>query len=108
MGQGVPDRRCALALQRNLVNAPESGAVMPGCGGLRKVRIADPSRRKGKRGGIRVIYLYVPEASVIYLMDIYGKGEQEDVSTSDTKILKSLAEQYKREAIRLARMKERP
>ena len=41
---------------------------MPGCGGLRKVRIADPRRGKGKRGGIRVIYLHVPEASVVYLM----------------------------------------
>jgi hypothetical protein len=41
------------ALQRDLMNDPEIGAVMPGCGGLRKVRIADPSRAKGKRGGAR-------------------------------------------------------
>ena len=52
------------ALQRELMNDPESGAVMPGCGGLRKIRIADPGRGKGKRGGARVIYLHVPEASV--------------------------------------------
>lgn len=96
------------ALQRDLLNDPESGAVMPGCGGLRKMRVADPSRGKGKRGGIRVIYLHVPEARVIYLMDIYGKGEQDDLSASDKKLLKALADQYKQDAIRLARLKETP
>ncbi len=42
------------------------------------------------------------------MMDIYGKGEQEDLSASDKKLLKALAAQYKEEAIRLARMKETP
>ncbi len=96
------------ALQRGLLKDPESGDVMPGCGGLRKLRIPDARRGKGKRGGIRVIYLHVPEAHVIYMMDIYGKGEQEDLSASDKKLLKALAAQYKEEAIRLARMKETP
>ena len=39
------------ALQRDLLNHPDAGDVMPGCGGLRKLRIADPGRGKGKRGG---------------------------------------------------------
>jgi len=47
---------------------------------LRKIRIADPRRGKGKRGGARVIFLHVPEAKVIFLMDIHGKGEQEDLT----------------------------
>jgi hypothetical protein len=94
------------ALQRALLNDPENGAVMPGCGGLRKIRIADPMRGKGKRGGIRVIYLHVPEAHVIYLMDIYGKGEQDDLSAADKKMLRTLADQYKRDAIRSAKTKE--
>ena len=45
--------------QRELLNDPEMGSVMPGCGGLRKMRVAHPRRGKGKRGGARVIYLHV-------------------------------------------------
>jgi hypothetical protein len=58
-------------LQRTLFGDPDTGSVMPGCGGPRKTRVADPRRGKGKRGGIRVIYLHVAEADVIFLMDVY-------------------------------------
>jgi len=30
--------------QRELLNDPETGSVIPGCGGLRKIRVADPRR----------------------------------------------------------------
>jgi hypothetical protein len=94
------------ALQRDLLNDPDAGDVMPGCGGLRKLRIADPRRGKGKRGGIRVIYLHVPEANVIFLMDSYGKGEQEDLTAGDRKSLKTLADHFKREIV-LQRKREK-
>jgi len=42
------------AFQRVLVQNPEKGAVMAGCGGLRKVRVEEPRRGKGKRGGWRL------------------------------------------------------
>jgi hypothetical protein len=96
------------ALQRDLLSDPESGAVMPGCGGLRKVRVADRRRGKGKRGGIRVIYFHLPEAGVIFLLDIYAKGEQEDLSAADKKDLKALAEEYRRETLRSGQTKETP
>lgn len=87
------------ALQHLLRDDPDAGAVMPGCGGLRKIRIADRRRGKGKRGGARVIYLYVPEVRVIHLMDIYGKGEQADLSADQRKYLKAYADRLKREAV---------
>jgi hypothetical protein len=43
-------------LQLALLADPEAGDVEPGTGGLRKVRFADPTRGKGKRGGVRVEY----------------------------------------------------
>lgn len=89
------------ALQRDLLKHPDAGDVMPGCGGLRKLRIADPSRGKGKRGGVRVIYLRVPEADVVFLMDGYGKGERDDLTASARELLKALAGRFKREIIRL-------
>ena len=71
-------------LQRDLLNHPESAEVIPGCGGLRKLRVVDPKRRKGKRGGARVIYLHVPEAKVVFFMHAYDKGEIDDL-TADQK-----------------------
>ena len=63
---------------------PQSGDVIPGTGGLRKLRFAPPSRRTGKRGGLRVIYAWIASASEIYLFTLYGKNEQADL-TSDEK-----------------------
>lgn len=47
------------ALQAFLAADPEAGDVIPGTGGFRKLRWADPARGKGKRGGLRVIYYYL-------------------------------------------------
>ena len=91
------------ALQRSLLLDPETGDVMPGCGRLRKLRIGDPGRGKGKRGGARAIYLDVPEAGVVFFLDIYGKGEKDDLSPREKKILKTLAESYKRKVLRGAK-----
>ena len=44
------------ALQQLLMTRPEAGDLMPGTGGLRKLRFPDARRGKGKRGGPRVIY----------------------------------------------------
>jgi hypothetical protein len=87
-------------LQQQLMANPDAGDVMPGCGGLRKIRVADLKRRKGKRRGARVIYLHVPRASHFYLLDIYGKNEKDDLSSVEKKHLRQLAERLKEEAIR--------
>ena len=42
-------------LQNLLMKDAEAGDLMPGTGGLRKLRFADARRGKGKRGGLRVI-----------------------------------------------------
>jgi len=47
-----------MRLQRLLMLNPEAGALIPGTGGLRKLRFADERRQKGKRGGLRVIYYW--------------------------------------------------
>jgi hypothetical protein len=89
-------------VQRILSHDPESGAVIPGCGGMRKLRVADPKRGKGKRGGARIIYLHVAEAHVVYLIDVYGKNEQDDLTADQKRVLKQLADSYKTAAIRAA------
>ncbi len=94
------DDEAVSTLQRDLMGEPESGDVMPGCGGLRKIRIADPRRGKGKRGGARVIYLHVPEARVIYLITVYGKDQKDDLSPDDKKLYRQLAQMLKQQARR--------
>lgn len=84
--------------QNELVRNPEKGAVMPGCGGLRKMRVGEPGRGKGKRGGCRVIYLYIPEADRIDLLAIYSKDAQDDLTREQRTAMKALAERARREA----------
>ena len=48
-----------IGIQSDLLTDPHRGDVVPGLGGIRKARVADPSRGKGKRGGFRYMYFYV-------------------------------------------------
>jgi hypothetical protein len=95
------------ALQNLLLDEPNRGRVMPGCGGLRKMRFGDPSRGKGTRGGLRIVYLYVPAAFRIDLIDIYGKDEKDDLSSVEKKHLAALAAATRLEAIRAFQQRNR-
>jgi hypothetical protein len=64
-------------LQAALVDAPDRGAVVPGSGGVRKLRWSQPGR--GKRGGIRVIYYAKTRDGVIWMLTIYAKNEEENI-----------------------------
>ena len=82
---------------------PDAGEVMPGCGGLRKIRVSDPNRGKGKRGGARVVYLHVPEADWVFLLDGYDKGEKDDLTPAEKKKLVKLVAALKAEALAAAK-----
>jgi len=92
-------------IQKTLAEDPVHGDVMKGCGGLRKLRTKDVSRGKGRRGGARVIYLYIPEVDRIDLVAIYGKNEQDDLTAKEKRVLKALATEAKTEAIEAVRKK---
>ena len=68
------------SLQASLTNNPQLGDVMPGTGGFRKLRWADPRRGKGRRGGLRVVYFYFESEQQIWLMTLYDKDEAADLS----------------------------
>jgi hypothetical protein len=74
------------ALQNLLLADPMSGDPIKGCGMLRKVRFGDESRGKGKRGGVRVIYVHTPEAKQIDLVTVYGKDEADDLTPAETRL----------------------
>lgn len=64
-------------LQAAMIDAPERGAIVPGSGGIRKLRWAQAGR--GKRGGIRVIYYAKTREGVIWMLTIYAKNEEESI-----------------------------
>ena len=66
-----------LGLQSFLLEYPEAGKVVPGSGGIRKVRWA--IARKGKSGGVRVIYYFKRQENEIWLLTIYSKSEIENL-----------------------------
>jgi hypothetical protein len=91
----LEDREYA-ALQGALVVDPEAGNLIPGSGGLRKIRWNEKRRRKGKRGGVRVIYYWYGAGEVIYMLLAYSKGERDDLSPSQKRKLKQLvAEEFR-------------
>jgi hypothetical protein len=79
-------------MQGRLASAPEAGDMIPGTGGFRKLRWADPKRGKGQRGGLRVIYYYFPGERQIWLITLYGKNEASDLTPKQKRALKSAIE----------------
>jgi len=72
----LPDEEYA-KLQEALREHPERGVLIRGSGGVRKVRWSQPGR--GKRGGIRVIYYAKVRESVMFMLTIYAKNEDESI-----------------------------
>lgn len=69
---------------------PEAGDVIPGTGGVRKVRWAVPG--KGKRGGLRVIYYFHSERMPLFLLMAYAKSKKADLSRAEQTALGKIAE----------------
>jgi hypothetical protein len=91
-------------LQLHLGRQPESGDLVPGTGGFRKLRWRDPTRGKGTRGGLRVIYYFYSSHHQIWLATIYGKDEVADLSPKEKKALRAMVDEESRK--RQARRKE--
>ncbi|MGH9905132.1 MAG: toxin [Pyrinomonadaceae bacterium] len=77
-------------LQGLLMLNPEAGDAIPGTGGLRKLRFPDERRRKGKRGGLRVIYYWWDTGSQFWLFTVYDKDETADLTPLQRKALKDM------------------
>ena len=75
-------------LQIMLLKDPESGPVIEGTGGIRKVRF--PLENKGKSGSVRVCYTDFEEYEVTYLITAFKKKEQENLSDEEKKVLRKL------------------
>ncbi len=93
------DDQALRELQLRLMADPAAGTPIPGCGLLRKLRRGDPARGRGKRGGVRVIYLHTPEVSRVDLITVYGKDEKDDLSKDELAALCGLARSLRSELL---------
>ena len=76
------------ALQLTLLLRPEQGPLIPGSGGLRKIRWGKEGR--GKRGGLRVIYYWDKQGSRCFMLFLFAKNEQGDLTPSQVRTLARL------------------
>jgi mRNA-degrading endonuclease RelE of RelBE toxin-antitoxin system len=79
-------------LQLALVLRPEAGKIIPGSGGLRKIRWKISG--SGKRGGLRLIYFWDVPEDIIYMLLIYKKSKQEDLTPNQLKTLRNLVKEF--------------
>ncbi len=77
-------------LQAMLAQQPDVGSIIPGGGGLRKVRWS--IKGKGKRGGSRVIYYWFVEDESILMLFIFKKNERSDLTKEQLKQLRTVVE----------------
>ena len=80
-------------LQIILLKDPESGPVIEGTGGIRKVRF--PLENRGKSGSVRVCYTDFAEYEVTYLITAFTKKEQENLTEDEKKVLRKLVKSLK-------------
>ena len=76
------------ALQLALIARPNLGAVIRGGGGLRKMRWSRIGT--GKRGGLRVIYHWDEPSETFYLLYVYPKSAQDDLTPKQLRVLSRL------------------
>lgn len=82
-------------LQEYLIINSESGTIIQGTGGVRKLRWA--LNNKGKSGGIRVLYIDFLVYEKIYLLMAYPKSQKYNITDNEKKIIKKLVTDLKDE-----------
>jgi mRNA-degrading endonuclease RelE of RelBE toxin-antitoxin system len=73
-------------LQNTLVEMPNSGKIIQGSGGIRKIRWGGCGR--GKRGGIRIIYYWATNHNQIFMLYTFAKNERDDLTKDQLLILR--------------------
>ena len=90
------------SLQIILLKNPDSGQIMEGTGGIRKVRF--PLENRGKSGSVRVCYTDFAEYEVIYFITAFQKKEQENLTMEEKNAIKKLVKALKEEAAKNRRL----
>lgn len=85
-----------IELQKRLLQNPKIGDVITGTRSLRKLRIGQRARGRGKRGGARLIYYFLQRKAHLHLLLLYPKGRMDDLTSDQKKILNALVEEIEK------------
>ena len=75
---------------RYLAEHPKAGDLMEGAGGVRKLRWRRGGQ--GKSGGVRIIYYFHDELMPLYLLTLFAKGDQSNLSKAERNELAGLVQ----------------
>ena len=79
-----------VAIVDRLAADPKCGVVVPGGGGIRKVRFGFGVR--GKSGGARIVYLYGGEDIPVFILAVFAKNEKDNLSAAERNALSKLVD----------------
>ena len=82
-------------LEHELCCNPDAGDLIQGTGGLRKYRWNVGN--KGKRGGVRVLYIDFVSYEKIYFLNVYTKNKKDSLSDNERNVIKKKIKELKRE-----------
>jgi len=86
------------AIVHRLAADPSCGVVVPGGGGIRKVRFGFGGR--GKSGGARIVYLFHGASLPVFILAVFAKNERSDLSMAERnalgKLVAAMIEDYRR------------
>jgi hypothetical protein len=88
-----------LAIVDRLATDPTCGVVIPGSGGIRKVRFGFGGR--GKSGGARIVYLFSGKSLPVFVLAVFAKNEKADLSKAErnalARMVTDMIESYRRQ-----------
>ena len=82
------------SMEDAIASNPEGHPVVPGTGGVRKARWG--RQGMGKRGGVRVIYYYLVAGATVYMLSVYSKNEQSDMTAEGRNLARKFVEGVKK------------
>ena len=82
-------------VELKLLANPRAGTVVPGTGGVHKMRVAVPGQ--GKRGAARIIYLYVEHKDRVYFILAYAKNKKSTLTESEKHQITAVVQRLKEE-----------
>jgi mRNA-degrading endonuclease RelE of RelBE toxin-antitoxin system len=85
------------SLELEILKDPTRAPVIPGTGGLRKIRFAGLKAARGKRGAYRICYVSFPEFGTIALAVIFGKSEKDNLNQDDRRAISAVIAAYREE-----------
>jgi hypothetical protein len=82
-------------IEKDIAQDPEAAPVITATGGVRKIR--GRIGQRGKRGGVRILYLHVATTETVYLLWVFPKSARENITKAEKKTIRAMVARLKEE-----------